>query len=104
MARLAGKVALIIGGGADGPPRPGEQLSIGNGRATAITCAREGAAVMVADLSLKLAEETAAAIRAEGGRANAIAADVAKEEDCRRAVEETLTIAPPPAFFISPTA
>jgi len=61
MARLAGKVALIAGGGADGPPRAGEKLSMGNGRATAITCAREGASVMVADRSLKLAEETAAA-------------------------------------------
>ncbi len=47
MGRLDGKVALIVGGGADGPPNAGETLSIGNGRATAILCAREGAAVMV---------------------------------------------------------
>ncbi len=90
MARLAGKVALIVGGGADGPPNTGETLSIGNGRATAIVCAREGAAVMVADLKLVLAEETAAAIRAEGGRAQAVAADVSREEDCRTAVEATV--------------
>ena len=50
MGRLDGKIALIVGGGADGPPNPGEELSIGNGRATAIMCAREGAAVVVADL------------------------------------------------------
>ena len=36
MGRLDGKVAVIVGGGADGPPNVGEKLSIGNGRATAI--------------------------------------------------------------------
>jgi NAD(P)-dependent dehydrogenase (short-subunit alcohol dehydrogenase family) len=90
MGRLDGKIALIVGGGADGPPNPGEKLSIGNGRATAIVCAREGAQVMVADLNLALAEETSAAIAAEGGRAKAIAADVSREDDCRRMVEETV--------------
>ena len=87
MGRLDGKIALIIGGGADGPPNKGETVAIGNGRATAIMCAREGAAVMVADLKLNLAEETAAAIRAEGGRAAAVACDASKEDDCRGAVE-----------------
>jgi NAD(P)-dependent dehydrogenase (short-subunit alcohol dehydrogenase family) len=90
MARLAGKVALIAGGGADGPAKPGEKISIGNGRATAIMCAREGARVMVADRRLQLAEETAQAIRDEGGEAQAIESDVAREEDCRRAVEATV--------------
>jgi NAD(P)-dependent dehydrogenase (short-subunit alcohol dehydrogenase family) len=70
MGRLDGKVALIIGGGADGPPKPGETLSIGNGRATAILCGREGASVMVADLNPTLASETASAIRAEEGPAD----------------------------------
>jgi NAD(P)-dependent dehydrogenase (short-subunit alcohol dehydrogenase family) len=87
MGRLDGKVALIVGGGADGPPNAGETLSIGNGRATAIMCAREGAAVLVADRSLKLAEETADAIRKESGRAQAAECDVSREQDCRRAVE-----------------
>jgi NAD(P)-dependent dehydrogenase (short-subunit alcohol dehydrogenase family) len=90
MGRLDGKIALIAGGGADGPPKPGESLSIGNGRATAIVCGREGARVMVADLSLKLAEETAAAIRAEGGKAESIASDISDEESCRKAVEATV--------------
>jgi len=90
MRRLDGKIALIVGGGADGPPKPGETLSMGNGRATAICCAREGARVMVADRSLKLAEETAAAIRSDGGTANALEMDVAKESDCRAAVEATV--------------
>jgi NAD(P)-dependent dehydrogenase (short-subunit alcohol dehydrogenase family) len=87
MGRLDGKIALVVGGGADGPPNKGETLSIGNGRATAILSAREGAAVMVADRSQALAGETAAAIRAEGGRADSVAADVSREEDCRHACE-----------------
>jgi NAD(P)-dependent dehydrogenase (short-subunit alcohol dehydrogenase family) len=90
MGRLDGKVALIMGGGADGPPNPGETLSIGNGRATAIMCGREGASVMVADLNPSLAHETASAIRAEEGKADSVAADVSKEDDCRRAVEEAV--------------
>src|ERR1700731_1028477 len=90
MARLTGKVALIVGGGADGPAKTGEKVSIGNGRATAIMCAREGAAVMVADRLLEPAQQTAAAIRDEGGRAEAVAADVSIEDQCRGAVEATI--------------
>src|SRR5260370_15646938 len=89
MARLTGKVALIVGGGADGPAKAGEKLSSGNGRASAIMCAREGASVMVADRSLELAQQTAAAIREEGGRADAVGADVGIEVQCRGAVEAT---------------
>src|SRR5882762_5845045 len=87
MGRLDGKVALIVGGGADGPPNQGEALSIGNGRATAIMCAREGAQVMVADINPSLANETAAAIRGEGFMADSVAADVSKEADCRAAAK-----------------
>jgi NAD(P)-dependent dehydrogenase (short-subunit alcohol dehydrogenase family) len=90
MARLTGKIALIVGGGADGPAKAGEKLSIGNGRATAIMCAREGASVMVADRALELAEQTASAIREEGGRAQAVAADVSIEEQCSGAVAATI--------------
>jgi NAD(P)-dependent dehydrogenase (short-subunit alcohol dehydrogenase family) len=85
--RLAGKVALIVGGGADGPPGEGEKISIGNGRATSILCAREGARVMVADRSLALATETADFICSEGGIAEAVEADITKEESCRAAVQ-----------------
>ena len=90
MGRLDGKIALIAGGGADGPPNAAEKLSIGNGRATAIMAAREGATVMAADLNLALAQETADAIKAEGGKASAIACDVSREDDCRHAVEATV--------------
>ena len=36
MGRLDDKVLLVIGGGSDGPPRGGERLPIGNGRAAAL--------------------------------------------------------------------
>src|SRR5260370_7034983 len=90
MNRLEGKVALIVGGGADGPAKTGEKISIGNGRASAMMCAREGAAVMAADRSLELAQQTATAIREEGGRAEGGGADVSIEEQCRGAVEATI--------------
>ncbi len=68
MKRLDGKALLVAGGGADGPPNKGESLAIGNGRAIAILCAREGARVVVTDRSLASARETAAAIVAGAGR------------------------------------
>jgi NAD(P)-dependent dehydrogenase (short-subunit alcohol dehydrogenase family) len=90
MARLDGKVVLISGGGADGPPAPGETVAIGNGRATAILCAREGASVMVTDRALALAKETVDLVRAEGGVAEAMEADVLSESSCREAVAATV--------------
>jgi NAD(P)-dependent dehydrogenase (short-subunit alcohol dehydrogenase family) len=80
---LAGKVALISGGGAAGD-------GIGNGRAAAILLARSGTKVLVADRELAPAERTVEMILAEGGTAAAIAADVTNETDCQRLVEATL--------------
>ena len=82
-AGLAGKVALISGGGAAGD-------GIGNGRAAAILLARSGTKVVVADRELALAERTVAMIAAEGGTAAALAADVTIESDCRRLVDLTI--------------
>jgi len=87
MGRLEGKVVLVSGGGSDGPPKKDETVAIGNGRATAMLCAREGAAVMVADRSLASAQETVGMIHAEQGRAEAVAADVLSEDACREAVK-----------------
>src|SRR5271167_3301149 len=86
MGRLENKVLLVSGGGADGPPKADEPVAMGNGRATAILAAREGAAVMVVDRALEGAAKTAEMIRSEGGRAEAFAADVRDEEACRDAV------------------
>jgi NAD(P)-dependent dehydrogenase (short-subunit alcohol dehydrogenase family) len=82
-AGLAGKVALISGGGAAGD-------GIGNGRAAAILLARAGVKVLVADREPELAERTAEMIAAEGGIAAALAADVTNEADCKRLVDATV--------------
>jgi NAD(P)-dependent dehydrogenase (short-subunit alcohol dehydrogenase family) len=81
--RLAGKVAIIVGAG----QTPGE--TIGNGRATAIRFAEEGAHVLLVDRRLDSAEETGRAIDDRcGGRAawRAIEGDVRRFADCERYV------------------
>lgn len=80
---LAGKVAIISGGGAVGE-------GIGNGRAAAILLARGGTRVLVADRDLELAERTVQMIEAEGGTAAAHAGDVTQEAECKRLVEAAL--------------
>jgi NAD(P)-dependent dehydrogenase (short-subunit alcohol dehydrogenase family) len=74
--RLRGKAAVVVGAG----QTPGE--TIGNGRATAILFAREGARVLCVDRRLDSAEETAAMIRADGGEAEAFEADITSEAEC----------------------
>jgi NAD(P)-dependent dehydrogenase (short-subunit alcohol dehydrogenase family) len=80
---LAGRVAIISGGGAVGD-------GIGNGRAAAILLARAGVKVMVADLDLGLAQRTVEMIEAEGGSAAALACDVTREAECKRLVESAV--------------
>jgi NAD(P)-dependent dehydrogenase (short-subunit alcohol dehydrogenase family) len=75
--RLKGKVALVTGAGSSGP-------GIGNGKATAMLFAREGAKVVCADHLLERAAETVTAIEAEGGTALAVAADVTRRDECER--------------------
>ena len=65
MKRLAGKNAVVTG------------AASGVGRATSLLFAREGAAVACVDIDAAMGEETAAMIRAEGGDAVFIAADLA---------------------------
>lgn len=74
--RLEGKAAIVVGAG----QTPGE--TIGNGRATAILMAREGARVMLVDRRLDSAHETEKMIRDEGAEAFAFEADVTQESDC----------------------
>ncbi|WP_456731920.1 SDR family NAD(P)-dependent oxidoreductase [Bradyrhizobium sp. USDA 3364] len=61
---------------------------IGNGRAMSLLFGREGAHVAVADLNLASAEDTVARITADGGRGFAIAADVTREADVIRMIDE----------------
>lgn len=75
MKRFENQVALVTGGGR------------GIGQATARRLAGEGAAIAVADVDLKPAEEVAQAIRAEGGQAMAVQVDVTN----RSQVEQMLS-------------
>src|SRR6059036_1230541 len=75
--RLRGRRVLIVGGGQQDHGL--EDPPIGNGRATSVLCAREGARIAVADIDEASAEATAELVRAEGGEATTIAADAADE-------------------------
>ncbi|MFM5917437.1 MAG: SDR family NAD(P)-dependent oxidoreductase [Novosphingobium sp.] len=70
MGRLAGKTAVVVGAG----QQPGD--TIGNGRAIALTFAREGAEVLCVDRELDRARAVADEIVAAGGIAHPLAADV----------------------------
>ncbi len=78
---LAGKVAIVPGGGAadDG---------IGNGRAACLLLARAGTRVLVVDREAALAERTVAMIAEEGGEAAAFEADLTRSADCAAMVAE----------------
>src|SRR5438045_1245250 len=78
--RLAGKVAIVTGAGSSGP-------ELGNGKATAILFARQGAKVLCADAHEERAQGTVAAIVKEGGTASAFKCDVSKGADCKAMVE-----------------
>src|SRR3977135_1987734 len=68
--RLAGKVAIVTGAGSRVPG------GIGNGRATAVLFAREGARVALVDTNKEWVDETLDMIQREDGQAFVILADV----------------------------
>ena len=78
--RLRNKVAMVVGAGSIGP-------GWGNGKATAVAFAREGAKVFCVDVNLKAAEETANIITGEGGLALPFRADVTKNDDVEAMVK-----------------
>ena len=71
--RLKDKIAIVVGAGQS----PGEGM--GNGRATVLRFAQEGARVMAVDNRLASAEETVAMVRQAGGECVAFEADVTSE-------------------------
>ncbi len=79
--RMQGRVALVTGGGG------------GIGEATGRLFAEEGAAVVLLDASVEVAEAAAASIAASvaGARVVALGGDVTREEDARRAVDTAIS-------------
>ena len=76
--KLAGKVAVITGAGS------------GIGRGSALMFAREGARIVVVDIDEKSAAESVDQIKAQGGEALAITADVSKPDDAKAMVDAAL--------------
>ena len=79
--RLKDKIAIVTGAG----QQPGS--TPGNGRATAIRFAEEGATCVLVDINRDWAEETREMI---GGDAIAVQADVTDEAACRSVIDRTL--------------
>jgi NAD(P)-dependent dehydrogenase (short-subunit alcohol dehydrogenase family) len=77
MGRVEGKAAIVVGAG----QASGE--TYGNGRATAVLLAREGARLVLVDRDLNAAGETAEIIRSEGGTSIIFAADWTDPEACK---------------------
>jgi NAD(P)-dependent dehydrogenase (short-subunit alcohol dehydrogenase family) len=82
--RLQDRVAIVVGAGQS----PGE--GIGNGRATALTFAREGARVLCVDHHVESAQETVDMIAAKGGTAAAFRADVTRNAELEAMVADAL--------------
>jgi NAD(P)-dependent dehydrogenase (short-subunit alcohol dehydrogenase family) len=78
MQRLAGQVAIVTGG------------AQGIGGATARRLAEEGASVLIADIDDEAAERNVQTIRAAGGTAAAVHADVGRHADIRAMVDEAV--------------
>ncbi len=83
MGRLKGKTAMVVGAGSVGP-------GWGNGKATAVTFAREGAQVFCVDRNTAAAEETVNIIKSEGNKATAFTADVSRASDVEAMVAACL--------------
>jgi len=83
--RLKNKVAVVFGAGSIGE-------GWGNGKATAVAYAREGARVIAADLSLAAARETATIITDEGGQCEAVEADVTQSDSILQTVNRCMAL------------
>jgi NAD(P)-dependent dehydrogenase (short-subunit alcohol dehydrogenase family) len=75
------KVAVIIGAGQSA------EETLGNGRATVLWFAQEGARIFAADRDLDSANETAAIARVDGGECETARADVMQESELKAAIE-----------------
>jgi len=82
--RLSGKIAVVVGAGQS----PGE--GIGNGRATVLRFAQEGARILAVDRDLAAAEATASLALKEGAECIPFAADVTREATLAAAMGEAV--------------
>ncbi len=78
MSKFAGKVAIVTGGGS------------GIGKATAELFAKEGAQIVLADINLPSADESAAAICRDGGTAIAAECDIARETEVQHLISTSV--------------
>ena len=78
--RLKNKIAIVAGAGSVGP-------GWGNGKATAVLFAREGAAIFALDIDDSALAETAGIIEDEGGSVATMPCDVTKAEQIAAMVE-----------------
>ncbi len=76
--RLKGKIAIVTGGGG------------GLGEGICLCLAREGADLVVSDLSQSLAEAVAKKVQEKGPRSLAVQADVSREDDVKKLVDLTV--------------
>lgn len=81
---LKNRVAIVAGAGSI---RPG----MGNGKATAILLAMEGAAIVAVDKNLEAAEETVSIIKERGGEAIALESNVTDDLEAKRMIEATIS-------------
>lgn len=90
MSRMTARRLLVVGGGTrrtDDPAAPP-----GNGRAIAVEAAQEGAAVVVSDIDVQAAEETARLVTAAGGVAHAVVGDVSDPDFCELSVHRAADV------------
>jgi NAD(P)-dependent dehydrogenase (short-subunit alcohol dehydrogenase family) len=85
MLRLDGKIAFVTGAGSVG-------TGWGNGKATAVLMARQGATVFALDNRQEAVDETLALIQGEGGSATAHVADVTNSDEFRAAFDRCVAL------------
>ena len=82
--RLEGKIAIIVGAG----QQPGE--TPGNGKATAIRFAQEGATLLLVDINEAWVNDTFEAVKDFGGQVSVLITDITQEENCKALARTTI--------------
>src|ERR1700677_5282458 len=83
VGKLEGRVAIVTGAGSSGD-------GWGNGKATAVLFAREGARIVAVDVNPIAAQETCELIRKEGGTSIQVVGDVSRDADVKALVAKCM--------------